>query len=172
MRKGEDGNRDQELVQKHSSLGGTPTCCPVWPNRHSIPLVISSEEKGEEMYLQKISSKSNYMPKITNEKKLEAVKEWLSKNGILYFENYKSGFGVTIDLKIPSLMIAVFLSDDNKEEETEKCNAAKGHWPLRWTYRPFFIRESEAKGFVLEKLQNCCYERMVYMQRKWEKSQK
>lgn len=112
------------------------------------------------------------MPKITNEKKLEAVKNWLSENGIPYFENYRSGFGVTLDLKVPSLMIAVFLSDDNRDKETEKCNARKGHWPLRWTYQPFFIRESETKDFVLKKLQNCCYERMIYMQRKWEKRQK
>ena len=112
------------------------------------------------------------MPRISNQKKLEAVKQWLSENGINYIENHKSGFGVTIDLKIPSLMIAVFLSDGNLGKETEIFNARKKFWPLHWTYQPFFIRESETKEFVIEKIQNCCYNRMVYMQRKWEKKQK
>ena len=112
------------------------------------------------------------MPKITNEKKLEAVKEWLSGNGINYIENHKSGFGVTMDLKIPSLMIAVFLSDGDREKETEKYNASTGHKKLFRKYQPFFIRESETKTFVLEKIQNCCYNRMLYMQRRWEKKQK
>ena len=110
------------------------------------------------------------MAKVSNEKKLEAVKDWLRENNIPFIENYKSNFGVTMELKIPSLMIAVFVSDENDDE---KYNATlkNGKTKLYHIYKPFFIRESDTKAFVLEKLQNCCFDRMVYMQKKWQKEQ-
>lgn len=121
------------------------------------------------------------MAKFTNEQKLEALKEWLKENNIEYIENHKSNFGVTIDVKIPSLMIAVFLSDGDKEKEQTIYNArndkwsqfgtftGKGGWKLHYVYKPFFIRESETKKFVLEKISNCCFERMVELQKRFEK---
>ena len=116
------------------------------------------------------------MAKMTNEQKLEALKGWLKENNIGFIENYKSNFGVTMDLKIPSLMIAVFLSKTEKRSEWEEsiyhAKLKKGRTELHWKYRPFFIRESETKAFVLEKIQNCCFECMVKMQRKFEKEQK
>jgi hypothetical protein len=113
------------------------------------------------------------MAKFTNDKKLEALKAWLDENGIGYIENYYSMFGVTIDLKIPSLMIAIFLSDGDKIEESKKY-FARGRKGMRlcFKYKPFFIRPSETKAFVLEKIRNCCYDRMVWLQRKFEKEHK
>lgn len=109
------------------------------------------------------------MPKVSNEKKLEAVKEWLRENNIEFIENYESGFKVTMDLKIPSLMIAVFLSNDDRNRE-EYIYWKRGKYKQRfhWKYGLLFIRESETKEFVLEKLQNCCYRRMLRLQREWQ----
>lgn len=109
------------------------------------------------------------MAKISNERKLECVKEWLKENNIAYVENYQSGFGVTMDVKIPSLMIAIFLSDGVREKESKIYFAGRKGCRLCFKYKPFFIRESETKAFVLEKIQNCCFDRMVYLQRKFEK---
>lgn len=115
------------------------------------------------------------MAKVSNEKKLEAVKDWLRENNIEFIENYKSGYGVTMDLKIPSLMIAVFLSNDVVQGEWERsifnAHTKNDVHKLHWTYNPFFIRESETKAFVIKKLQNCCFDRMVWMQKKFEKEQ-
>lgn len=112
---------------------------------------------------------------MTNEKKLEALKGWLEENNIEYVENYKSHFGVTIDVKIPSLMIAVFLSDTDAKSEWENrifhAKLADGKTKLHWIYKPFFVRECETKAFVLEKIQNCCFECIVKMQKKFEKEQ-
>lgn len=115
------------------------------------------------------------MAKVSNEKKLEAVKNWLRENNIGFIENHESGFGVTIDLKIPSLMIAVFLSDTEPRSEWEgnliRSKKKGGKWRLSWKYKPFFIRECETQAFVLEKLQNCCFDRMMYMQKKFMEKQ-
>ena len=116
------------------------------------------------------------MPKISNKTKLEAVKKWLQENNIEYVEKHESKFGVTIDLKIPSLMIAVFVSNDDKEweeyiynKESDKIRTSRFAFKLHWIYKPFFIRESETKAFVLEKIQDCCINRMLYKQKKWQK---
>jgi len=109
------------------------------------------------------------MAKITNEQKLDALKAWLKENNIAFIENYESRFGITMDLKLPDLMIAVFLSDD-KDREEEIYNLGKERHKMRFTYKPFFIRESETKEFILEKIQNCCFERMVWLQRRFEKA--
>lgn len=109
------------------------------------------------------------MAKISNEKKLEAVKDWLRENNVDFIENYQSKFGVQMAVKIPSLMIAVFLSDGDREKESRIYFAGPRGCRLCFKYKPFFIRESETKAFVLEKIQNCCFDRMVYLQRKFEK---
>ena len=116
------------------------------------------------------------MAKVSNEKKLEALKGWLRENNIHFIENHKSGFGVTMDLKIPSLMIAVFLSRTEPRSEWEESiyhsKTKNGKSELHWKYKPFFVRECETKAFVLEKIQNCCFDRMMAMQKKWQKEQK
>lgn len=112
------------------------------------------------------------MEKVTNEQKLEAVKSWLRENNIGFIENHYSRYGVVIDLKIPSLMIAIFLSDGDKIEESKKYFARGRNSRLCFKYKPFFIRKSETKAFVLEKIRNCCFDRMVWMQRQFEKEQK
>lgn len=111
------------------------------------------------------------MAKFTNEQKLEALKEWLKENNIPFVENHKSNFGVTIDVKIPLLMIAVFLSDGN-DDAKYNATLSNGKTKLYHIYKPFFIRESETKAFVLEKIQNCCFERMVELQKRFEKKNK
>ena len=117
------------------------------------------------------------MPKISNEKKLQFLKDWLTENDIPFVEDYHSRtFGVTMNLKIKGLRIAVFVSKGNKEEEDVLYNAKstffkKPNAPLYVVYKPFFIRESDSKKFVIEKMQNCLRDRMLLMQKKWLKKQ-
>lgn len=105
---------------------------------------------------------------MTNEEKLEALKAFLKENNVRFVENHVSKFGVTMDLKLPDLMIAVFLSDDKIFEE-DVYNVGIGKHKMRFVYKPFFIRESESLDFIIEKMQNCIVERMVLMQKRWEK---
>lgn len=106
---------------------------------------------------------------------MDAVKNWLRDNNIAFIENYKSHFGVTMDLKIPSLMIAVFLSNNEPKSDWEmsiyNASSKNKKFRMRWKYKPFFIRNSETKAFVLEKIKNCCFDRMLYMHRRWQKEQ-
>ena len=111
---------------------------------------------------------------MTNNEKLEALKAFLIENNVNFIENYRSNYGVTMDLKLPDLMIAVFISDGEKGCECEKAiyNTGDGKYRLRFVYKPFFIRESESMEFVIKKMQNCIVERMVLMQKRWEKKNK
>ena len=102
------------------------------------------------------------MAKVTNEKKLEALKGWLRENNVEFEENHVTKAGLHIDVWIPSLMIAVHLGDDDGKFYKKTCCWCK----------PFFIRETETLGFVLEKIQNCCFNQMVAMQNRWQKQQK
>lgn len=103
------------------------------------------------------------MAKVSNEKKLEAVKNWLKENGIEFEENHKTKTGLLIDLWVPKLFIAVHVGDD-PESVFYKMT-------YRWA-KPLFIRESETVEFVLEKMGNCCYDQMLLMQRRWQNEQK
>lgn len=100
---------------------------------------------------------------MSNSEKLEALKAFLKENGIEYEENHWSHCKTMIDLQIKRLMIAVHLSDDSDEVFHDKV---KRH------YKPFFIRDNESIDFILEKMQNCIVERMVWQQKQWEKKQK
>ena len=100
------------------------------------------------------------MDDMTN-KKLKALKGWLKENNISYKESYVSGNGIKMDLWIVGLLIAVHVGDD------DGVFYKKTH---KWC-KPFFIRESESVEFILEKIQNCAYDQMLYLQRKWEKEQ-
>lgn len=113
------------------------------------------------------------MTKISNEEKLKALKQFLRENKIRYIENHKSKtYGVTMDLKVRKLNIAVFLSDgDRNFEESIVFTKSKYGKPLQVIYNPFFIRESETTEYIIEKMQNCIVNRMMYLQRKWQKKQ-
>lgn len=108
------------------------------------------------------------MAKLTQEKKLEVLKDWLRENNLPFIENHESNYGVMMDVKIPSLMIAIFVSNGDEEWEYERFAATtdRKHW-LHQTYAPFFIRPTDTKAFTLEKIQNCCRDRMIWMQQKY-----
>lgn len=108
------------------------------------------------------------MAKITQEKKYEALKEWLTANNLKYVENHESQYGVTIDLKVLDLNIAVWISNGDREWEQARFAATVDHkhW-LHQHYAPFFIRPTETKAFTLEKIANCCRDRMIWLQKKY-----
>lgn len=113
--------------------------------------------------------------KESNEKKLEALKNFLLENNIKIRCNHKSNtFGIVIPLKVRRLRIAVFLSDGNHEYEQAIHDTPSPYngRPLCSLYKPFFIRNEESLDFVLEKMQNCIVSRMLLMQKKWQKKQR
>ena len=99
------------------------------------------------------------MAKITNEEKLEALKKWLKENNVAFRENHITRANLKIDLWIPKLRIAVKVGQDD---------GTFFNMTHRWC-KPFFIRETETMEFVIEKIQNCCFEQMVFMQKQFEK---
>ena len=101
------------------------------------------------------------MAKVSNEKKLEAVKDWLRENNIKYLEAHDLNKSLKADMWIPSLMIAVHVGEDDGFYKKT----------YRWC-KPFFIRDNETLKFVIEKIQNCCYDQIIKMQRKFEKNKK
>ena len=114
------------------------------------------------------------MAKISNEEKLKAIRQFLSENKIHFINNYHSKtFNVDMAIKVKKLRIAVFISNDDKEFEDSMVFAKSSYSgaPLRNVYNPFFIRKSDTKKFVLEKMQNCIVKRMMMLQRKWQKKQ-
>ena len=115
------------------------------------------------------------MAKISNEEKLKAIKVFLRENNVDFIENYHSkNFNLDMSLCIKGLMIAVFLSDDDHDYEDGIYHkrTKNGKRPFYTMYNPFFIRKSDTKKFVLEKMQNCIVNRMMMLQRKWQKEQK
>ena len=114
------------------------------------------------------------MEKISNEEKLKALRRFLNENKIPFINNYHSKtFNVDMAIKVKKLRIAVFLSDGDNEYENNMVNAKCSYngAPLFKYYNPFFIRKSDTKKFVLEKMQNCIVSRMIMLQRKWQKEQ-
>lgn len=112
---------------------------------------------------------------MTNEEKLKALRNFLNENKIPFINNYHSKtFNVDMVIKVKKLRIAVFLSDGDEDYERSLVFAPSGYngSPLRNTYNPFFIRKSETKKFVLEKMQNCIVKRMMILQNRWQKKQK
>lgn len=98
------------------------------------------------------------MPKISNEQKLQAIKDFLDENGIPYKEDYKSNScGVTIPLVVKRRRIAVHIGDS---QEFYRATFGK--------YYPIFIRDEDTKAKVLEKIQNTIiksmtnYQKMLY----------
>jgi hypothetical protein len=111
---------------------------------------------------------------MTNEEKLENLIQFLQENNLRCKKNYHSRtFDIDIDLKVEKLLIAVFLSDGDHEKETSLVLTPRitSGAPLRNIYHPFFIRESESVEYVIEKMKSCIVERMIFMQKKWQKKQ-
>ena len=101
---------------------------------------------------------------MTNQEKLEKLKEWLKNNNIPFEENYTSkSRGVTFDLRVKKPLIGVCISSERDREIFEK---------IKRVYAPFFIRESETAEFIIEKMQNCIVKKMMQAQRELEKKNK
>jgi hypothetical protein len=101
---------------------------------------------------------------MTNQEKLEKLKEWLRGNDIPFDENYTSkSRGVTFDLRVKKPLIGVCISSERDREIFDK---------VKRVYAPFFIRESETAEFVIEKMQNCIVNKMMQAQRELEKKNK
>lgn len=102
------------------------------------------------------------MPKITNEKKMEVVKEFLAENGIPYEESYVSGrCGVTIPIVLPSYRVAVRIGDDQDF-----------YLKTRGVYYPIFIRNEDTKKKIREKLENTIIKSMTNYQKYLNKKRK
>ena len=101
---------------------------------------------------------------MTNNEKLEKLKEWLKDNNVPFEENHKSrSTGLTFDLMVKKPLIAVCISSENDDEIFHR---------IKRTYAPFFIRESETAEFIIEKMQNCIVNRMMQQQKAMEKEAK
>ena len=107
---------------------------------------------------------------MTNKEKLEALKAFLKENDVKFIENHRSNFGVTMDLKLPDLMIAVFLSDGKNEGPI--FESGNGHYKMKYFYKPFFIRETETVDFVIEKMKNSITDQMLKAQQRFEKEER
>lgn len=94
------------------------------------------------------------MPRITSEKKLDAVKAFLKENGIPYTENHKSRWcGLTMPLAIRKYRVAVCVGDSQEFFDG-----------VRGKYYPVFIREADTEAKVVEKVQNTIIKSMTYHQ--------
>ena len=112
------------------------------------------------------------MDETKNIEKLKALRHFLNENKISFINDYHSKtFNVDMVIKVKKLRIAVFLSDGDKKFEDSMVFAPStfSGAPLRNVYNPFFIRESDTKEFVIEKMQNCIISRMQLLQKKWQK---
>lgn len=95
------------------------------------------------------------MPKITNEQKLEAIKGFLRENNIVFKENHvNKRCGVDIPLLLPDFQIAVRIGDDQ-----DFYKKTKG------IFYPIFIRDTDTKKKVLEKVQNTIIKSMRHQQK-------
>ena len=91
------------------------------------------------------------MPKITNEKKLEVIKDFLTENNIKYVENHEhKKSGALIPCYVPQHCIGIRIGDD-------------GDWyqKSRGKFYPIFIRDQDTKAKVLEKIQNTIIKSMT-----------
>lgn len=94
------------------------------------------------------------MAKISNEQKLEVIKDFLSENNIPFEENYVSKrCGVTIPLAVKKHRIAIRIGDSQEF-----------YLATRGKYYPIFIRNEDTKAKVLEKIQNTIIKSMTIQQ--------
>ena len=91
------------------------------------------------------------MPKLSNEKKLEVIKDFLTENNIKYVENHEhKKSGALIPCYIPQHRIGIRICDDS--EWFQKS---------RGKFYPIFIRDTDTKAKVLEKIQNTIIKSMT-----------
>lgn len=91
------------------------------------------------------------MPKISNEAKLEVIKDFLKENNIKYVENHHHKQSrVDIPLYVPAHRVGVRIGDSQE-------------WFLKSKrkFYPIFIRDEDTKAKVLEKIQNTIVKSMV-----------
>ena len=94
------------------------------------------------------------MPRLSNEQKLRAVKDFLEDNGIPYEENHVSRrCGVVIPLAVKCHRIAVCIGDDQEF-----------YCRTRGRYYPIFIRDIDTKAKAVEKVRNTIIKSMVTRQ--------
>lgn len=94
------------------------------------------------------------MPKISNEKKLQVIKDFLTENNIHYTENHKSKLcGITIPLAVKKYKVAIHVGDSDSFYQA-----------TRGKYYPIFIRDEDTKAKVLEKIQNTIIKSMTNYQ--------
>lgn len=99
------------------------------------------------------------MPKLSNEKKIEVIKDFLRENNIPYEERYVSkGCGVTIPLAVRKHRIAIHVGDSQEF-----------YLATRGKYYPVFIRDEDTKAKVLEKIQNTIIKSMTNYQKVLQK---
>jgi len=90
---------------------------------------------------------------MTNEEKLTGLIDHLIEQGERFRTNYESGFGITLDLRIPRYHIAVMIST-GKDDDIYFLETAEGV-QLRKKYNLIFIRDTDSMDFVIEKFTNC-----------------
>lgn len=96
------------------------------------------------------------MPKITNEQKLQVIKEFLMENNIAYKENHASKWcGVVIPLCVKKYRIAIHVGDS-----LDFFRAIRGK------YYPIFIRDKDTKAMVLEKIEKTIIKSMTVEQKR------
>ena len=94
------------------------------------------------------------MPKISNEQKLEVIKDFLTENNIPFEENHVSKrCGVTIPLAVKKHRIAVHIGD-----------APEFYHAVKRYYYPIFVRDKDTKAKVIEKIQNTIIKSMMKQQ--------
>jgi len=99
---------------------------------------------------------------MTNEKKLELLKEFLKENNFAFIEDCVM-HGWSMNLFMDKLKICVRLSDEDDQKFYKK---------IRHRYHPLFIRESETADFVIEKMQNLIFDLMTKEQKRFQKEQR
>lgn len=94
------------------------------------------------------------MPKLSNEQKLEVIKDFLKENNIPYEENHVSkSCGVIIPLAVKKHCIAIRIGDSQDF-----------YLATRGKFYPIFIRDTDTKAKVLEKIQNTIIKSMRNVQ--------
>ncbi len=89
--------------------------------------------------------------------KLDVLVNFLTENKILFFTTFKGKIKVSPELYIPKFKIMVKVSQ-SMEDDNIFYNKVK------FAYHPLFIRETETKEFVLEKMQNLIIDLMKQKQ--------
>lgn len=91
---------------------------------------------------------------MTKQEKLEYLKSYLDNKHIKYIENYDSGFGIIVNLRIPRYRIVVIFSTNSPEGDTKIFRLSNGKLLFRAKNRLLFIRDTETPEFIIEKAEN------------------